>query len=395
MSNLVVIRLPLAPGQKVAWLHWSQGEQVVLASGELAGAEELNQLAGLDGRLLVLVPGQSVFTGAVKKTGSGRQFLKAVPYMLEDALADDVDNLHFTLRAEGEEVSVIAVSHQLMAQWLDWLDDAGLTPWKMLPDFLALPWQPPSWSAMTLDDELLLRTDERRGLTVVAELSEAIVAPLAGDDVQPVEAYGDVRLPVNCTVTQLAGDTPLSVLAKGALNSSTDLLHGPYQRQQGGEQPLRRWWPVAAAAAALLVVGLAGKVTQLYRLHQQQQVLVSQIRSDYQRLFPGERLVSAGALRAQLRGKLRRLGHGSGTDAQLLSMLNDLAAGFAKVGKLHPQSLRFDANQGELRVLATAPDYGSFEAIKQALAAQYQVETGGQSSVDDGVSGTLTLRSKS
>ncbi|EKE77563.1 type II secretion system protein GspL [Gallaecimonas xiamenensis] len=397
MTNTLVIRLPLTDDQGIPWLHWSGAEQAVLASGTLPGPEALTELARLDGRLLVLVPGSACFMGSVKQAGKGRQFLRAVPFALEEELADDVDSLHFTLKPQGEQVAAVAVRHQLMEQWLGWLQEAQLSPWKLLPDCLALPWQPHSWSALVLGQELLLRTQESKGLCIEAALADWIVAPLAeetsGGGVQPVEAYGDLSLPPNCTLTHLDADLPLAVLAKGGSEQSLDLLHGPYQQKRKGKGPLNLWWPALASLAALLVIALAGKGVALYQYSAQTQALEAQIKADYGRLFSGERLVSAGSLKSQLRGKLKNLGSGA-QEASLLAMLNDLSLTFAKVGNIKPDNLRFDAGRGELRVLTMAPDFATFERLKQQLANRYQVESGGQSTVEGGVTGTLILRSK-
>ncbi|WP_192954770.1 type II secretion system protein GspL [Gallaecimonas mangrovi] len=391
--NTVVIRLPVQDDQPISWLHWSATEQVVLASGTLPGAETLTQLNSLEGRVLVLVPGSSCFNGEVKQANKSRQFMKAVPFMLEEELADDVDSLHFLLKPQNGVVSVLAVRHQLLQQWLGWLDEAGIEPWKLVPDYLALPWQAPSWTALALDGDLLLRTGPYSGLSVDAKLAEWVVAPMVADEVQPVEAYGEVALPLTCTLTQMQADLPLSVAAKAADNLPLDLLTGPYQRKSKSKTLTRQWWPVAASIGALLVVALVAKAVAIYRLDAQADTVEKQISQDYGRLFPGERLVSAGAVRAQLRGKLKNLGTAS-NNASLLAMLNDLSVTFAKIGNIKPDNLRFDGSRGELRLLTTVPDFSTFERLKQALSDRYQVDTGGQSSVDGGVSGTLILRSK-
>ncbi|WP_417362407.1 type II secretion system protein GspL [Gallaecimonas pentaromativorans] len=391
--NTLVIRLPVTASQPVSWLHWSASEGQVLASGTLASTNRLGDLAGLDGRVLVLAPGSSFFCTALKQANKSRQFLKAVPFMLEEELADDVDSLHFLLKPQGEQVAVLAVRHQLMQEWLGWLEEAGIEPWKLVPDFLALPLVEGAWSALSIDGELLLRTGAYTGLTVPQELAEWVVAPLVGDDVQPVEAYGDVTLPLTCTQTQLPAELPLAVPAKQADALNVDLLSGPYQRKSQSNTLVKRWWPVAASFGVLLLVALVGKGVAIYQLSAQSSALEQQIARDYGRLFPGERLVSAGAVRAQLRGKLKNLVSGS-ANASLLAMLNDLSLTFAKVGNIKPDNLRFDASRGELRLLTTAPDFAAFEKLKAALADRYSVETGGQSTVEGGVSGTLILRSK-
>lgn len=70
-----------------------------------------------------------------------------MPFLLEDTLAQNVDELHFVVGPrDGESLSVAVVAHEQMQNWLSWLDEAGLKVRKMVPDCLALEREDCDWA---------------------------------------------------------------------------------------------------------------------------------------------------------------------------------------------------------------------------------------------------------
>ncbi len=45
-----------------------------------------------------------------------------------------------------------------MRDWLARCESLSLQPLALTPDVLALPWQPPAWSAVQVDEQWLIRT---------------------------------------------------------------------------------------------------------------------------------------------------------------------------------------------------------------------------------------------
>jgi general secretion pathway protein L len=108
---------------------------------EQAPLESLPSLAQ-GRRVVVLLPSADIRLTSVQLPA--RQLAKvqqAVPYILEDQLADDVETLHFAVgarRADGQwPVAVIA--RERLAAALAFFVDRGLRPEAMIPDLLCLP----------------------------------------------------------------------------------------------------------------------------------------------------------------------------------------------------------------------------------------------------------------
>ena len=161
MSESLVIRLGTNKQQPVAWLVWSGQEQEIIASGTLPSADALGELQERAGGrpVVTLVPGSDLIFRRVTLPGRyNRQSAAALPYLLEEQIASDVDELHLVVLAhEGQQVDLMAVDRQKMGEWLSWLDAAGLKSLQLLPDVLALPQAADGWSALQLGSEWLVR----------------------------------------------------------------------------------------------------------------------------------------------------------------------------------------------------------------------------------------------
>ncbi|MGL6163828.1 MAG: GspL family type II secretion system protein ExeL, partial [Aeromonas veronii] len=167
MSESLVIRLGTNKQQPVAWLVWSGQEQEIIASGTLPSADALGELQERAGGrpVVTLVPGSDLIFRRVTLPGRyNRQSAAALPYLLEEQIASDVDELHLVVLAhEGQQVDLMAVDRQKMGEWLGWLDAAGLKSLQLLPDVLALPQAAHGWSALQLGNEWLVRQGPCQG----------------------------------------------------------------------------------------------------------------------------------------------------------------------------------------------------------------------------------------
>ena len=149
MSEQLVIRLGSVPQQSISWLVWAAQQQEVIASGELSGAEELPELAQRLGQrpVIALVPAADVQLKQVALPAKpNRQLMQALPYMLEEEQAEDIEQLFLATAAcelhDGQYQQQVAICRRdKLEQWLSWLQSAGFSVSRMLPDALLLPEQ--------------------------------------------------------------------------------------------------------------------------------------------------------------------------------------------------------------------------------------------------------------
>ncbi len=100
MSEFLTVRLSSEPQSPVPWLVWSTSQQEVIASGELAGWHQLEELTPYAEQrtCIALLSGNDCLLNHVEiPKGAARQFDSMLPFLLEDEIAQDVEDLHFTI----------------------------------------------------------------------------------------------------------------------------------------------------------------------------------------------------------------------------------------------------------------------------------------------------------
>ncbi|CAM2985448.1 type II secretion system protein GspL [Shewanella amazonensis] len=396
MSERLFIRLGTKAQDSCSWLIWSEQEQEIIASGELPGAESLASLTERAGNrpVDILVPASSMTLTEIHLPEKGqRQALKALPFMLEENIAQDVDDMHFVVGSrDGERLSVAAVAHEQMQTWLGWLADAGLKARRLVPDCLALPLESCEWAAMLMGQELLVRTGKGSGLNLPQDwLPVALPMMLADKDTAPsVATYNDMNIP-GADVKPQTLDLPMLVLARGVLQAPMNLLTGSYKPKRELSKHLLQWKSALIVVAVALLLSLVNKGLTIYQVGTQAEVLKAESEAIYRQVVPGSsRIVN---LRSQLDNEVRKLS-GSGSGAEFFSMLQRLKTSFAAVPELKPNSLRFDSARSEIRMQVTAKDYAQIEKFKELVGKDFELEAGAMNSSDEAVTSTLTLRSR-
>jgi general secretion pathway protein L len=97
-------------------------------------------------RVILLIPSEEVGLHHVDiPAASNKQLTKAIPFALEESLAEDIDALHFTFQRDNTDkingtVNVATMSNQRLQQWHDIISQEwGIKLHAILPDLFALP----------------------------------------------------------------------------------------------------------------------------------------------------------------------------------------------------------------------------------------------------------------
>ncbi len=107
MSEHLIIRLNSQPSDPIQWIVWSPENKEVIASGELSSSEELPSLSSYSEQRMVsvLLPSSDVLLREVAiPEGATRQFSSMLPFIIEDDLAQDVDDLHMVILKKRQQV---------------------------------------------------------------------------------------------------------------------------------------------------------------------------------------------------------------------------------------------------------------------------------------------------
>ncbi|ABV85481.1 type II secretion system protein GspL [Shewanella pealeana] len=397
MSERLFIRLGQTAEQPCSWLVWSEQEQEIIGSGELSDASALSTLTERAGNRAVdvLVPASSItLTHVELPEKSQRQAVKALPFMLEENLAQNVDELHFvTGPRNGEQLSIAVVAHEQMQAWIEWLNDAGLKAKCIVPDCLALPLAECDWAAMSFGKEILLRTGEGSGVSLTQSWMDVVLPQLlatADHDNTTVAAYTDLQVS-GAEVKSQPLDLPMLVLAKGILNAPMNLLSGVYKPKKEYGKHLVLWRNTAIAFGIVILLALVNKGLNIHQMNSDADRLQAQSEQIYKQVVPGSsRVVN---LRSQMESYVRTL-QGGGSGSEFFVMLSGMQEAFAQVPALKPTTLRFDSNRNEIRMQVTAKNYEQIEKFKEIIARSYKLDGGAMNSGESQVTSTLTIRSK-
>jgi general secretion pathway protein L len=425
VTETLFIRLGSQVHNTIHWLvvaETSNNAQEIIASGELKDAQQLSELTSKaeQRQVKVLVPGCDVLLKSLKVPAkSSRAIRLATPYMLEDSLAEDVEQLFFAYAdlpddIQGNNCFTAVVAHKQMEQWLSWLTDAEIYTQYILPDVLAMPHTEEGWSAITLgntnQEQVIVRQHIWQGFTLdaviwqlqwqafSAEQSEQS-EEIDGSE-QPVsvfiEAYSPLAYSEKLNISQKSEELPLALMATnyGSKLNRFNLLQGQYQVKENRSNVGRQWLWVAGVAIFAVLLSVGHKSTQLWQLNAKQEQVKKSIVSTYKQAFPKTKRVRVATIKSQLNRQLALLG-GVGDREGFLAMLAKVQPAFTKVPALKPESLKFDGKRQELRIQATAKDYQAFEQFSLALTAvNLTVKQGSQSNQGEQVTGSFSITNK-
>ncbi|MDN3653003.1 type II secretion system protein GspL [Thalassotalea ponticola] len=413
MRETVYIRISAMPDDPLQWLIVSNEHHDEIASGELTDKDQLVTLQDkIQGRdVKVLIDSTVLGFRRLKVPGKNDRAIRAAtPYMIEEELAQDVETVFFAYasRPQGfrgdDNCFVVYVSHQQMATWLSWFNDAEIKVRHFIPDVLCLP-RHGDVSVVAIDNQYIVRFDDFNGCVVNRDLLPQVIDDIVEqtsqqDDEEPRHLQIDCYSPVDTTVNdrvelvEQSCPLPLLLLAQHSQQAQCNLLQNQYHIKDERPAFVTMWLKVAAMAVLAVILTVVSKVIELNQLQAQQAQIGEQIKRDYMQAFPQTKRVRLTTLKRQMQNQLAATG-ASDTDAGFLAMLVAVQPAFENVTQIKPNTMRFDGKRQELRLSVVGKDYQSFEKFKQQLeAADLEVKVGAQNNQGDLISGSFSIRSK-
>jgi general secretion pathway protein L len=374
MNQFLVIRL----ANPVSWLivGGDGGRLGPVATGDFADAAPVAR----ERQVVVIAPGSSVTLARPElPVKAGARIAQVVPYAMEESLAGEVEQFHFSIGATDETGStqVAAVRRDELRGWLEALAGAGIEATSVVPDTLCLPENPGKTVAVIDSGQLLVRAPGSLPVALDAEpLTEAFtLAGLEGDDrhVQLYVSQQDwqysremieaLREVTGSLDLQVMPDGALPLLAAGAVRPGTlSLLQGDFAHRTGRRAEWQRWRVAAFLALAALALHVGVRGYDLLSLHAEQRRLDTAIEQAARVAMPDvERIEDA---RAQVEQRLR--GAGANDPLSLLAQLS--AVGGALAGAPGPKLESFDWRDRALDLSLLAPDTDSIARFAQGIS---------------------------
>lgn len=404
MNEVLYIRLNSHDQASIMWLVWSNSESEIIASGELASPEQLSLLTekAESRKVIVIVPSKDVMLKSLQVPAkSTRAIRQAAPFMLEEELAQDVEQLFFafsgTIKSTAESNCFVAVVKKaLMTQWLAWLRSAEISCSQMIPEVLLLPLQESAWSAVMLDEQVVIRQEAWQGMSLDNSMCQVAVSQWQNIEPTPT-LFSYSQLPdslTELTINQMPEELPLALMAQQA-KPSFNLLQGDYAVKNKHVKTIKTWAVVASLALFALLITVGKKGAELYQIKSHNQAIESAIINTYKDAFPDTQRVRVSTIKSQLKRKLSTISS-TGADNGFLTMMAKLRSAYAQVPNFKVTSIKYDEKRGEIRLNASARDFQSFDRFKAAVEKeQLEVDQGAQNNQGDIVTGSISIKERS
>lgn len=383
MAETLVLRIDSADAGQGSWVATDdQGRRVgAPGSGPMADAAA----AAANRRLVVLVPAVDVLLTSVALPVRGAaKILRALPFALEEQIAEDIEALHFAAgRADSEgKVSAAAVDREQMESWLAGLSEAGLQPQLICSEAEGCPAAPNHLNWILDADRCLARSGD--GLPVlleIASIEEALrYGPgFPGDDDEPRhlaayvtpaarEKYGEaldaLRGELATLEARLLPEGVLPHLAAGVVtHEPINLLQGQFAPRTQLDRLWKPWRVAASLLGTLALLLLVQEGLELVQLKRQEAMLDEAIAATFQQALPGARMQDP---RFQVERRLAALrGTGGAANEGFLTALETVGGALSEVQGIRLEALSYRTGVLDLRL--QAPNVDALEQIRQAV----------------------------
>ncbi|PTO96182.1 type II secretion system protein GspL [Vibrio sp. 10N.286.48.B8] len=406
MSEFLTVRLSSEPQSPVQWLVWSTSQQEVIASGELSSWELLDELTPYAEKrsCIALLPGNECLIKRVEiPKGAARQFDSMLPFLLEDEVAQDIEDLHLTiLDKDATHATVCGVDREWLKQALDLFREANIIFRKVLPDTLAVPFEESGISALQIDQHWLLRQGNYQAVSISEAWLPMFLQSdwvVADDEEQATTIFSYTAMPSE-DVQQQSGanwqakpaELVMSLLSQQAITSGVNLLTGTFKTKSSFSKYWRVWQKVAITACLLVAVIVTQQVLKVQQYEAQAQAYRMESERIFRAVLPGkQRIPTVSYLKRQMNDEAKKYG-GSGEGDSLLGWLALLPETLGQVKSIEVESIRYDGNRSEVRLQAKSSDFQHFETARVKLEEKFTVEQGPLNRNGDAVFGSFTLK---
>lgn len=378
MSKHVIIYLPQVSEDYVQWA--TSDDKGVLTSGVSQGTFA-EAAASVEGRRATLVlPADDVtLAQTVVPGGSLARAQQAVPFALEEQVADDVDALHFALGAKNraDEYPVAVIGRDVMDSITQRAAEAGLRPTEIVPETLALPKLKAAtaehnvWCALLDRGRAVVRLGDYEGFATDQGMAGIMLdgAAALNTDAErtsmvifSTNAQSSLDVPESIESETRACDHPLALYASGlAKTPRVNLLQGIYNPKKKFDQTWKPWRWTAALAACVCAALFIGKYLDVRQLEKREALLDTQIAEAFSQALPDERLRRP---KQQIQSALNRIG-AVNTDG-FTNRLSQIAASLATQPQTELRTIGFRRGRFDLDLNTDAVP--TLDALKSELA---------------------------
>jgi general secretion pathway protein L len=334
------------------------------------------------------------------------EWFNALPYALEESLAEPVESLHFTAlnRTPEGEVAAAVVTRARMQLWVEQLEQAGLQHAMLVADCFQVPLpQPadtqgadsntqttqnhPAWSVCEVaPDRLLVRSGDCLGFAASPDWFAQLQQLQAQQGVAPSIVWQDAAALTGDCATGLTTGTKTGTttgLASGKGCLAFNLRSGDFKNRTRSTGYARLWrWP-ALLSLALLGLYLGGLALQTAHTQAQARAYQQQSEALFKQRFPEvKRIIN---VRTQAKSAFDRLGSAEVTTGPATQVMR-IESVFGQFPQVQITRLEWRASNRQLSLQLQAPQLADLQQLSQAVSreqsAQLQVKNVSQTQAE-------------
>ena len=417
MAENLFLRLGRVNGEDhLEWLLLDEASGIIRLRGEgnRQAFAQISTSVEISGETHVMLRGEDILLTAAKvPSKQPRQILQAVPFIVEESLAQDVEDCHFAIgdRNSAGDVNVAIIDRELLQQRLNLLKELLIQPSTITCDVLQLnalqkntgqAEQENSCQVLLEADRALIRYSQNLGVAVPAhslamaltlvpqeKKSQLYIGMSDPDD----EAFAltlaqiNAELPAPAQITALDYH-PFEQLCRHFDTAAINLLQGQFRVEIKRASRPGSWRSVGILAACVFAVHVLLMLGQGLYFGGKADRLEAEALALYTDVFPNDRNVRD--LKRRWRAHLGESNTASG------AVFLDLFAGAAKLlpaGSVTLNNVNYNESRGDLVLqLETARSDGLIAYSQTLDKAGYDAVIGTINQGDESVKGSVKIK---
>lgn len=392
VRSAVEAEIGLLALNSVSWIIDDSNSDLALNHGSLVDAA--NASSGHE--VTVVLPGERVLYLQAQVPGKNIQKVQqAIPYVLEDSIIDDVEDLYFAIKqsldTSNNQYDVSVVNKDYFESVIKQLENAGIFADSMIADYFLVE----EGSTLFFDGERVLynSTETKFSSPVDSTIQLDSSKFDEGEKLKLVTCSESENSALKYLLKNIDADIesceqhPLLCLLKTRPTNTINLLQGHYKKKKDWSQAGKTWYPVAALFLIWFVIQGGVFTYDYFDLSKKNKLLNTEITKIYKQTFPkSRRIIDA---KAQMKQKLSEIRKRRGQSGSSFSeMLSNSASVFSKTKGLVIKSLRYYDGRINLEL-----QISSLQALDK-LSEQLKNEKGYQVEIQNASSGKETVTAR-
>ena len=365
----------------VKWIKLDE-EGVPITRGAEARLEQVSSVTQ-NANVVVLLPLEQMLLTSVNTHARKHKHLqKAVPFALEDELADDIENLHFALgqRYGENDFPVAVIDKNILDVTLEELSNVGIYPDLLTADVFGLPFREGTWTILIEEERALVRTAKYQGFTIdLHNLQQMLTSSLRQAEETPAElnvyccdelqtGVKKLNLPIS---TNELDDCPPGLFADGIdENECINLLQSSYKNKDKKHRQVGAWKVAAMLFGVWIALSFMSVFLDYRRLSKQEENLDAQIVEIMKQTFPDMQNVSANSARTKMEARLKNFMNltSAGSQASFMELLAMSGESMKQAGKVDIDAMSY--REGKLNMNVKSSDVQILDTVKQSLKSK-------------------------